>query len=135
MHKLSEGKGDVRGGDGRAVMKPRARIEANLHPAEVVGIARRLGDKRIVAARLVVGRGKQAIVERLGACAGIAARGVTVKVIVSAYYCLSKLAAFWRGGIRIVEVAEAGRVFRFAQRGEGTAFAHDFRAQRRAKGH
>ncbi len=62
-HKFMEGKDDVAGGDGRAVVKGRAGIKRDLHPRIVIGIACYLGNQRIIAAGFIVGGGVKRVIE------------------------------------------------------------------------
>ena len=126
-HKLLEGKGDVAGADRRAVMKAGLRIEGNLHPRKVIGVARPVGDQRIVAARFVVGGGEQRIVQGIGTHAGVAAQRIAVEVVEGANGGERDAATFWRRRIGVGEMAKAVRVFRLANNGEAVALFHGLR--------
>ncbi len=62
-------------------MEAGVRVERDLHPGIVLGIARPLGNQRVVAAGLIIRGGEQGIVERLRAYRGVAAQRITVEVI------------------------------------------------------
>ena len=132
-HKLVEGKRHIAGGDRRAVMEAGARVERDLHPGIVLGIARPLGNQRVVAAGLIIRGGEQGIVERLSAHGGIAAQCVAVEVIKGADRRQGEGAAFRRPGIDVIKMAEAGCVFGFTDNRKGDAFFYCLRLSAKAK--
>ena len=132
-HKLVEGKCNVPGGDWRAVMEAGVRVESDLHPGIVLGIARPLGNQRVVAAGLIIRGGEQGIVERLSAHGGIAAQCVAVEVIKGADRRQGEGAAFRRLRIDIIKMAEAGCVFGFTDNRKGDAFFYCLRLSAKAK--
>ncbi len=132
-HKLVEGKRHIAGGDRRTVMEAGARVERDLHPGIVLGIARPLGNQRVVAAGLIIRGGEQGIVERLRAYRGVATQRITVEVIKGADRRQGEGAAFRRPGIDVIKMTETGGVFRFADNREGYAFLNGLRLSVQAK--
>ena len=95
-------------------MEAGAGIERDLHPREVISIACGFGNQRIVAAWLIVGGGKQGVVQRIGAHRRVTAQGETVEVIKGADIGERHVTAFRRSGVHIIKMGKINGVFRFA---------------------
>ena len=103
-------------------MKTRPRIDGDFYPGIVVSIACAVGDERIVAARFVVGGGKQRVVKRFGTCTGVTAHRIAVEVIEGANGREGDLPAFGGSRVHVIKVIKVKRVLRFAQYGKSIAF-------------
>jgi len=93
----------------------------------VIGIARHFGNQRIVAARLVVGRREERVIERLRAHPGITTQGKAVEVIKGTDNRQRDVAAFGRRRINVVKVGKVDGVFRFANDGKSIVLFNGLR--------
>ncbi len=122
-----EGESNVAGGNGATVMKAGTWVDGNFHPREIIGKARAIGNQRVVAARFIVRGGKQGVIQRIGAYAGVTAQGVAVKIVKGANGGKRYTAAFRRVRIDVIEVMKVNGILWLADNSERFALFNGLR--------
>ena len=86
-----------------------------------------LGNERIIAARFIIGRGEQRVIQCLGAHARVAAQRIAVEVVEGANGGVNDSSPLRGPGIGIIEMVKADGVFRFANDGKSAALFYGLR--------
>ncbi|MNM89464.1 hypothetical protein D3C81_1016960 [compost metagenome] len=115
-----EGEHHVFGVHRVAVMKTRFGAQVEAHPAVVRGFFDLAGDQAVLGERFIQALGHQGVVDQANVVGGYALVDERVEAVETAEAGLAKGAALGRVGVDVVEVLEAGRVFRrFVVEGQG----------------
>ncbi|MNP28116.1 hypothetical protein D3C76_1210660 [compost metagenome] len=103
-----------------AVMEARFGAQVEAHPAVVRGLFDLAGHQAVLGEGFVQALGHQGVVDQADVVGGYALVDERVEAVETAEAGLAKGAALGRVGVDVVEVLEAGRVFRrFVVEGQG----------------